>query len=392
MGGAHRSSRWQAPSRVDLLNLFFLIRSLGAGGAERQLTELVKRLDVTRYRVTVATFYDGGELRPEIQGLAGVRLVSLRKKGRWDLLPFFWRLMKAVRESRPQIVHGYMGNANELCLVMAKLFGARNVWGLRSSDRDLSRYDWLTALTHRTGAWLSGLADLIIVNSFAGKRDHGASGYPLDRMIVVHNGIDTDRFRPDGQAGREMRKEWGIRADVFLIGLIGRLDPQKDHSTFLRAAALLAQERSNVHFICVGNGAASYKAQLQRLAEQLGVDRHVTWAPASRNVLGVHNALNLATLTSSHGEGFPNVVGEAMSCGIPVVTTDCGDSAIIVGNPDYIVPIGQPEALAISWRRVVDLTSERRAEMGAKQRARIVEEFNISQLVTKTMSALAHVL
>ena len=93
------------------MKLFFLIRSLGHGGAERQLTELVKGLDTSRFQVTVATFYDGGALRSEIEGLAGVRVISLGKKGRWDLLPFVRRLARVVRETRPDVLHGYMGTA-----------------------------------------------------------------------------------------------------------------------------------------------------------------------------------------------------------------------------------------------------------------------------------------
>src|SRR5436305_9702289 len=96
------------------IQIFFLIRSLNYGGAERQLIELAKGLDKTRFAVTLATFYDGGALRPEIEGIEGVTVLSLRKKGRWDVMPFLWRLARAVRAARPQIVHGYMSVANEL--------------------------------------------------------------------------------------------------------------------------------------------------------------------------------------------------------------------------------------------------------------------------------------
>ena len=370
------------------MKLFFLIRSLGHGGAERQLTELVKGLDTSRFQVTVATFYDGGALRSEIEGLAGVRVISLGKKGRWDLLPFAWRLARVVREIRPDVLHGYMGTANELCSLMAWLYGGRAVWGLRMSNRDLSRYDWLTALTTRTGAWFSKSADLIISNSHAGQRDCAACGYAAEHMVVVHNGIDTARFHPDPAAGREMRREWNIAADAPLIGLIGRLDPQKDHPTFLRAAALVAKQRPDVRFICVGNGPDDYKTALQNQARDLGLNGETTWTPASNNVLGVYNALDLATLTSSNGEGFANVVGEAMACGVPVVVTDAGDSALIVENPEQVVPIRQPEALAAAWLRVLALPPAERARLGARQRARIEEKFQVRHLVQKTLAAL----
>src|SRR6266511_1095274 len=128
-----------------MIRLLFLIRALNTGGAQRQLTELVKGLDKTRFAVTVATFYDGGALRSEIDDLGGVNVLSLHKRDRWDLLPFLWRLICLVREVKPQIVHGYMDVANELGLLMARMVGARAVSGLRASNMDLSRYDWAAA-------------------------------------------------------------------------------------------------------------------------------------------------------------------------------------------------------------------------------------------------------
>lgn len=188
---------------TSMTRIFFLIRALDHGGAERQLIELAKGLDKTRFAVTLATFYDGGALRPEIEGIEGVTVLSLRKKGRWDVMPFLWRLARTVYAAQPQIVHGYMSVANELGILAGMIAGARVVCGLRVSDLDLSRYDWAAAWGFRAGALFSRFADLVVANSRAGER---------------------------------MRRTWGIAEDEFLIGLVGRLDPMKDHPTFLRDA------------------------------------------------------------------------------------------------------------------------------------------------------------
>ena len=373
------------------MHLFLLIRSLDHGGAERQLTELVKGLDKSRVRVTVATFYDGGALRPEIENIEGVRVLSLGKKGRWDLLTFLWRLSRVVREAKPDILHGYMGIANELCSLMAWRHGGRAVWGLRQSERDPFQYGWLTCWSERAGAWVSKSADLIIANSHAGKRYYTGLGYRPERMIVVHNGVDTVRFHPDAAAGRAMRQEWKIADDELLIGMIGRLDPQKDHPNFLRAAALVAAQRKNVRFICVGNGTDSYRAQLEAMAEELGLKDRVIFKRATNNVVGMYNALDLSTLPSKNGEGFANVVGEAMACGIPVVVTDAGDSAFVVANKDQVVPIQQPEPLAQAWLRVLDMPLADRARLGVAQRVRIEENFQVRHLLVNTLSALENI-
>jgi glycosyltransferase involved in cell wall biosynthesis len=377
------------PAIRKRLRLFFLIRSLDIGGAERQLTELVKRLDVTRLDVVVATFYDGGALRAEIESLPGVRIISLRKSGRWDVIPFLARLARVVREFRPEVLHGYMGISNELCSLMARLFGGRAIWGVRMSDWDASCYDWLSGWATRSSAWFSPLADLIIVNSYAGKRAHLARGYNPDRMVVIHNGIDTTRFRPDPPLGRKKRREWSISEQDFLIGLIGRLDPQKDHLTFLRAAALTLRQRANVRFVCVGDGHDEpYKKQVRTLASDLGLEDRLVWSPASNDVLAIYNAMDLVTLSSRNAEGFANVVGEAMSCAIPVVVTDVGDLALIVGEKDQVVPIQRPDLLAQAWCRVIDMTPEEHERLGSRERARILEEFDVARLAEKTIAEI----
>ena len=367
-----------------MLRLFFLIQSLELGGAQRQLIELVKRLDKSRFAVTVATFYAGGALHPEVAGIEGVRLISLEKQGRWDVLPFLWRLWRAAGMARPDIVHGYMGGANELCLLLGRAMGAKVVWGLLSSNVDFARYDWAAHWIFRTGAWLSRWSDLIVVNSWVGQQHHIAHGYCGERMVVIPNGIDTDRYRPDREAGRRVRAEWGVAEDETLIGLVARLDPMKDHPTFLRAAALLAKGQPGVRFVCVGDGPAPYKQDLLNLVASLGLGRQLIWAGVMPDMLAVYNAFDIVTLSSS-GEGSPYVIGEAMACGVPCVVTDVGDSARIVGKMGVVVPPKDPQALAEG----LEMMLSKRMELEPYAlRERIIAGFSAQALVRATEKAL----
>lgn len=370
------------------MKLFFLIRSLGHGGAERQLIELVKRLDSTRFEITVATFYDGGALRPELERVSGIRVISLQKKSRWDVVSFLVRLHRAVRGAAPDLIHGYLGIANELALIFGRLAGARVVWGLRMSQMDYSRHDWATGVSDRIGAGLSRFTDLMIANSHAGRNDYAAAGYRADRITVVSNGIDTARFRPDADARRRVRAEWKVRDGELLVGMVGRINPQKDHANFLRAAAKLAAGRPGVRFACVGDGPAELRDSLDQLARDSGLDGRVLWIRGSNDMTGVNNAFDLATLASAYGEGFPNVIGEAMSCGVPVVATDVGDSALIVGNPGQIVPPRNADALAMAWQRVIELPAAERAALGTAHRTRILNTFSMEHLTAKTVELL----
>lgn len=371
-----------------MISLFFLIRSLEYGGAERQLVELVKGLDKRCFAITVATFYDGGALRPELEEIDGVQVVSLHKKGRWSLAPFLWRLWQMAKKANPAIVHGYMGVANELCLLVGRLMGAKVVWGLRASDLDLAHYGWLSRVVFWLGARLSCFAELIIVNSNAGKNHYISKGYSGKRMMVIPNGIDTERFQPDKEVGQRVRDEWEITDGQTLIGSVGRLDPRKDHVSFLRAASLLVRERDDVRFVCVGSGPEKILRRLKLFAEELELVERLKWAGARYDMCAVYNALDIFTSSSCWGEGFPNVIGEAMACGVPSVVTDAGDSAAIVGDAGIVVPSKDPEALCHGWKEILSLSKEEREALGLVARERIRNEFSPRLLAERTAAAL----
>jgi glycosyltransferase involved in cell wall biosynthesis len=373
------------------MKVVFLIDKLNRGGAERQLIELVKGLNENRFEITVVIFHHGGDLRPELDEIDGITVVSLNRKGRWDILPIMLRLWKTIRRIRPYAVHSYMGGTNELCLVLGRLLRARVVWAIRASNVELSRYDRIARYSFHVAKWLSRFVDLIIVNSQAGREYHIEKGYCGKRMEVIPNGIDTERYYPDPEAGRHVRAEWGIGDREFLIGFVGRLDPMKDHTTFMKAAALLMKERNGVRFVCVGNGPESYRRQMQLLGDDLNLGRKLTWAGPRDDMPAVYNAFDIFSSSSSYGEGFSNVVGEAMACGLPCVVTDVGDSALILGEFGIVVPPCDPQAVTEGWKRLLGLTLEERKRIGLAARKRIVREFGHKLLVERTIEALQNI-
>jgi glycosyltransferase involved in cell wall biosynthesis len=370
------------------LRIVFLIRSLGYGGAERQLVVLASGLRRRGHTVSVLTFYPGGELEPDLRS-AGVRVRSLEKRGRWDVAAFLANLRRAVREESPNVLHGYLGMPNIVAGATRPLFpGVRVVWGERASNMDLSHYDWLSRFATGLGRALSRTPDLIIVNSRAGFEHAASHGYPRKKMIVIPNGIDADRFAPDAAAGRRVRHEWHVSMTERLVGLVGRLDPVKDHRTFLSAAAQLAQDRSDVRFVCVGDGDPQYGREMQQVAASLGIADRVSWVSARADMPAVYNALDVACVSST-SEGFPNVLAEAMSCGVPCAATDAGDVSWLLGRPSSIAPVGNAKELADRLRSLLDLDAASTAAIAREQRARVVTQFSVSSLVSNTERALS---
>lgn len=374
--------------RSKRVRVLFLCRQLHWGGAERQLIELVRGLRHSEFDITVLNLYAGGALLPDLARLEDVTVLDLGKKRRWHLASFLWRLANVVREVRPNIIHGYLGVPNLLALALARPLRAKVVWGVRASGLDWSRYDWLERLVFQLQCLGSRFVDLVVANSRAGLDYHAAHGFPRQKLTVIPNGIDAERFAPDREARQSVRSEWGIGDEETVIGLVGRLDPMKGHSTFLRAAALVAERRTDVRFVCVGDGAGPYAEELRRLGHDLGFDRRLAWVGARRDVEAVYNGLDVACSSSVFGEGFPNVVGEAMACGVPCVVTDVGDAAWVVGDTGIVVPPGHPEALAAGMETLIGKTSGARLALGSRARARIVAEFSPNRLVQRTAEAL----
>lgn len=336
------------------MKLAFIIRDLGHGGAQRQLSILTAGLVGEGHEVSVLHFY-GGAFETAMRD-AGVKTVCIGKKGRWDLLGFFFRLAKAARELRPDVLHGYLAESNLMALFLKPFCGfPRIAWGVRDSQTDAHLWGLLGKLSFRLNCLLARFADVILCNSKAGRDYYLARGYPAHKTHVVPNGIDTERFQPTGKSAQcsvpsAQTSELSTSSantrssECTTFGLVGRLSPMKDHATFLKAAALVP----NARFVIVGSGDESYARQMRELADSLGVK--VDWLPAQSDMPSVYATFDCLVNSSAFGEGFSNVIGEAMACGVPCIASDVGDSAWIIGNKAQIFPAGDHEALAKCMR------------------------------------------
>lgn len=370
------------------MKILFLIRSLNLGGAERQLVNVAKGLRERGHDILVVTFYSGGDLEKDLSD-AHIAIHTLGKRRRWDLLGPMINMIRLVQKTKPAAMCSYLPSENFLAItVKAFCPDVKVLWGLRSSDMDLSRYDWFTRFTYQVQKYLAPFANLIVANSHAGRDYYIARGFPERKVKVIHNGIDADRFKPDQQAGKEVRSEWGIRADEKLVGLVGRLDPMKDHPTFMKAAALLAQRRKDVRFVCVGDGPANYRDELFGLSIELGLVNRLIWAGAREEIESVYNALDVMVSSSAYGEGFSNVIGEAIACGVPCVATDVGDSSLIVSSAGMIVPPNDVSALEDAMDALLARGS---MYQPGELHLRIATSFGQDQMVSATEEQLSRI-
>ena len=362
------------------MKVLFLARQLNIGGSERQLVTLANELASRGHEVAIASYYPGGALSKKLD-TRRIRLIPLGKRSRWDLLSFYLKLVRVVRQERPAVLFGWMHTQNFFA-TMAWLLNrdVKLFWSVRSSKMKLNLVgtveEWLRRL-------LARLADCIVVNSIAGLEYAASIGTPREKMVYIPNGIDTTLFYPDATLGQQVRAEWGISESEKLIGYVARFDPLKNHTLFLNAAARVAAQRPEARFVCVGHGAPEYVKQLRDLTRMLGIEGKVRWIQAHPNVTAMYNALDVFC-SASLTEGFPNVIGEAMACGRRCVVTDVGDCRQLVGDTGVAVPSNDVAALAAGLLQALDSDDS----LNLRARQRILENFTVGHLGDRTEQAL----
>ena len=365
----------------------FLIRTLEqTGGAEQQLTYLAQELKTQGVEIQVFCFYGIGELRSSLEQ-HGVPVHEAGKKGRWDL-GFLRKLQRQISAYDPDLLHSYLESAN-LVTAAAALLNRRMrvVWGVRASDMDLAMYDYSRRVVTVAETALSRFVpDLIVANSLAGTEAAVGRGMPRKKVATVHNGIDANKFRPDKALGRPYRHSWGADDDTLVIGRVARFDPMKDHRLFLSCARELSTLVPNTVFVCVGNHTTEQGRLAIEHARALGIQDQVRWVMPSTDMVGVFNAMDLVVSTSAFGEGFPNVIAEAMACGVPTVATDVGDSALLLSDQSRIVPRRDKSAMVQAMRAILEKDIGDRKSIGEASRLTIVQRFSLEKMASTTLA------
>lgn len=329
----------------------------------------------------VISLTGNGAIGEKIQALGvPVRALGMSSGG---TSPFaLLRLARWLRRSSPAVIQTWMYHADLIGGVAAKLAAGPPVaWGIRHSDLNPKSSKRSTIWTVRTCARLSRwLPAHIVCCSEASLRVHGELGYAVEKMRVIPNGFDLNAFKPDEGARISVRRELGIADEAPLIGLVARFDPQKDHRTFVEAAAKLNARRPDVHFLLCGNGISRDNVELAGWIDAVGLTNRCHLLGLRDDVPRLVAALDVASSSSSYGEGFPNVVGEAMACAVPCAVTDVGDSALIVKDTGRVVPARNPGALAAAWLEVFGMSEDGRRRLGAAARQRVRDHFDLSRI------------
>ena len=347
------------------------------------LCRLLQGVDKERFDPAVISLADRGTLGDRVEAL-GIAVHPIGMKPGVPGPISLGRLLGVVRRLKPDLIQGWMYHGN-LAAQLAGSLAARRIpvlWNIRQSLYSLDFEKPGTVAAIKLGARLSKLPARILNNSQTSATQHEAIGYQAGKTCIILNGFDTELFVPSAEARRSVRSELGVAENTLLVGLVGRYHPIKDHANFLHAARLLLETHLDVQFVLSGKGISWKNGPLSDLIYDLGIVERVHLLGERLDMPRLTASFDIAS-SSSYGEGFSNVIGEAMSCGVPCVVTDVSDSPKIVVETGKVVPPHDPEAFAAACRSLIDLGPSGRRALGEAARLRVIENFSLSSVVAQ---------
>lgn len=363
--------------------IHFVITNLETDGAQMMLHKLVSNIDRSAFIPEIISLTDFVPLAEKFREMdVPVRTLGM-SRGIPDPRGIF-RLAEVFRPLRPHLVQTWMYHSDLIGGLAAKMVGDIPViWNIRHSNLGPRSSKKMTRITAKICAGLSStLPKKIICCAEKAKQVHVDLGYDSSRIHVIPNGFDMEVFKPNQEARQKICMELSIPLRSTIIGLIARFHPEKDHQTFVQAAALLSAKTPNVHFILCGDRITWENRELRAWIEAAEMRKAFHLLGQRSDIPRLSASFDIAS-SSSISEGFSNTIGEAMACGVPCVVTDVGDSALIVGDTGETVPSRNPEDLSNAWTKLINMGEEGRRNLGYSARQRIFKLFSLNAIVNQ---------
>ena len=352
----------------------------GEGGAERMLQRVIRHGNTPEFEHLVLSIKNFQQVAEELTA-EGIDVQSLNVQADYYKLPkAVLQLTSRIRRFKPDVVQSWMYMADFFGGISSHLAAPSTpmIWTIRHSTLD-------PAIDSRAlRGCAAGCARLsrrvpsrIVLNSHAAVPIHAAAGYDESKMQIVPNGFDVSRFAPSEQLRLETRARLGIPENAPVIGRVARFHANKDHLTFLKAATIVLKQRPDARFLICGEPQTISSAQVQHDIDSSGLTDAAQLVELQSDIVPLNCAFDVATC-SSITEAFPNVIGEAMSCGVPCVSTDVGDAAMIIGETGRVVPAQEPQQFVEALLEILQLPAVNRRQLGAAARRRIVNNFELT--------------
>lgn len=358
--------------------IIHIVSGLGLGGAEillyRLLTVWSKNEEVEHIVISLRNncSFDFSKLN--------IKCYIFDLKLPWSAVKTLWRLKKFISFENPDLIHAWMYHG---CFVAAMLSNSNVpvVWGIHHSLHDLTGEKLSIRLLIKGCYYLSHMLQVkkIIYVSETSRSHHTAYGYAKDKSLIIPNGFDGSIFHKNPEAGYRIRTLLGIDKNQLVLGSFGRYHPVKNHRLLLESFECALRALPQLILILAGTGLEASNRELMNLLIELKITDKVLLLGPRNDMADLYNALNGYVL-SSKSESFPNVLGEALACGVPCITTNVGDAEKILGGHGIVVKIHDKECLSEAFLTYFNLDMKAREEMGVKGRGHILNLYSIESI------------
>ncbi len=352
-----------------------VITSLGSGGAEGMLKRLV--LHSYKHKHVVVSLIDRGT-HGDTMTEKGIDVHELNLQNPKNWISGIIKLNKIIKKEKPNIIMSWLYHADFISFILVKIFHKKIklIWNIRCSNIDLSQYSPMTRFILYSNKFFSRFVDLIITNSHSGRIFHQQIGYKNSNWMYIPNGIDTCSWSYEPEKKARALENLLIQPSCFVIFCIARFDPQKDHETLIKSFQYLKKEYKRTKLILIGKNTDKIPIPNEIINDVISLGER-------SDIPLLMQAANLVVLTSAYGEGFPNVLGEALATGTHCIATDVGDTRMLLSEVGTVIPPKNPEILFEEIRNCIENEKISSESEKHKRRKFIIDNFSIEKIVNQ---------
>jgi len=358
-----------------------VISGLHTGGAEMMLLRLLKAGTARdKENMIVVSLTEGGVIAQELRD-HGVEVVQLPRS---SFIKSITALSKLVSEYNPKLIQSWLYRADLLAGLVGRLRGVSVIWNVRQTETSKVSGQAHIWLIQRINALLSYvLPKEIIYCAKAAKSSHQKIGYSKSKGLVISNGVDTDKYQPSQELRSEQRGSLGIDEDEVIVGMVARLDPLKNHQRFFRVMVDVIRKstQNKIKLLLVGKGMTTDNNMVSEMIDQHEMQDHCLLVGEQKDIPCFLNAMDIHLLTSD-SEGWPNVLGEAMSAGCLCVATDVGDVAQILGvDPASVIAKSDEKTMVERVISFIEMADQEKENWSEKARESIQRQYSLDETI-----------
>lgn len=382
------------PEKIRLLKF---TTNFASGGTEKQVLNLIRRLDREKYELFIGCLGCWGDLLEEIKSeCLDIDEYPIDHLYGYKTFQQQLKFSRSLARRRIQIVHSYNFYSNVFCVPAARYARVPCV----ASIRDLGVY--MTPMQCRVQNWICRLADVVLVNAEAIRRWMLDQGFPERKLRVIRNGVDFSRFQGMEDRGA-LRQELGIPRNAPIVLLLSRLDSNKGVDYFIEAAPQIIKRCPDAHFLVVGEGRlfdvnngfqtdVALSKKLQERTLRLGMADRIHFTGMRSDVPDIL-AMSTVSVLPSFSEGISNTLLESMAAGVAVVATNVGGTPEVIrnGHDGLLIPPGDVRAIADAVSSIL-VNPLLATQLGVQGRKRVAKSFTYDNMVHQTQEVYTEIL